>query len=105
MRMARDVMHHMPKPGVSLPRILGRDVRPGKSADIFKVPALPAKANSQSAVKNTGSIGDEDVFGIVDDVSGKQKGRTAEKPGSDELEKANKTVSHHLCASHISRSS
>jgi len=90
-RMARDVMLHMPKPGVSLPRILGRDVRPEKSTSVgFKIPALPAHAQSQPAGKLDGGNA-ADVFGTVEGRNGKE--RAAEpKPGSDELEKANKTV-------------
>lgn len=76
-RLAREVMLHIPKPGSSLPRLLGRDARPGKSTDVFKVPALPPGRGT-----------DADVFGTVESSSKKDKDR----PGSDELEKANKTV-------------
>ncbi|KAH8103552.1 hypothetical protein BXZ70DRAFT_1062885 [Cristinia sonorae] len=100
-RMAREVMLHGPKkmkvdPGVSLPRLLGRDARPGKNADrdTFKVPAVPTTARSQSVLSQTEK--NVDVFGTVETgfggSSGKEKEKEKEKAGSDELEKANKTV-------------
>ncbi|THH23080.1 hypothetical protein EUX98_g8099 [Antrodiella citrinella] len=91
-RLARETMLYMPKPGVSLPRMLGRDVRPGRSTDEFKIPALPSRAQSQPVGKLNGSDV-ADVFGSVDSGSVKEKEHaTDSKPGSDELEKANKTV-------------
>ncbi|TCD64478.1 hypothetical protein EIP91_004039 [Steccherinum ochraceum] len=99
-RMAREVMLRGPSSS-SLPRLLGRDARPGRRDDSgFKVPALP--------LGRTGSFEGADVFGGGEIISGssgkeKQKGlgsvseatekeKEKERPGSDELEKANKTV-------------
>lgn len=90
-KLAREVMLHLPKPvasGSSLPRLLGRDARPGKSTDTFKVPAVPVRAHSQPVGKDN-PANHADVFGVEPGAHGS----AAERPGSDELEKANKTVS------------
>ncbi|CAL1712014.1 unnamed protein product [Somion occarium] len=91
-RLAREVMLNMPKPGASkfgasLPKVLGKDVRTGKADNVFKVPEVPLWSQSQLDAVET------DVFGDVSaTMDPKGKGRTTEKPGSDELEKANKIV-------------
>ncbi|KAI0077201.1 hypothetical protein K474DRAFT_1112134 [Panus rudis PR-1116 ss-1] len=109
-KFAREVMTKMPGPGTSFslppPKVLGREARIGKKEREFKVPELP----------RTQSLGgmDGDVFVESPVVGsnleynsssskGKGKGKAGEKererekekvkPGSDELEKANKTVS------------
>lgn len=65
----------------------------GKSeADVFKVPFLPARSTSRT-IPDLGTE-DADVFGSVTSLTGKGKGKeVVDKPGSSELEKANRTVS------------
>ncbi len=77
-KRAREVMLNLPKPGgpsASAPK----GSRISKEDVIFKVPHLPNRTSSVSDV-------DSDVFGSVH-----RKGKERES-GSDELEKANKTV-------------
>ena len=85
-RRAREVMFNMPKADSAEPR------RVSSVKGTFKVPSLPARGGSLDAIGDESSF---DVFGAVEDVGkGKGKGKdAAEKPGSNELEKANKTVS------------
>lgn len=93
-RMARDVMFNMPKPSA-----LSKEVRMGNNGDaLFKVPEVPSRPPGRSYSES--SIGDSDVFGDITappDPKGKSRASAAEKPGSDELEKANKIVSLTIC--------
>ena len=88
-RMARDIMLNMPKPGA-----LGKDVRMGSKGDVlFKVPEVPSRSLSRSHSES--SVADTDVFGDVStplDPKVKSRAPPVDKPGSDELEKANKIV-------------
>lgn len=89
-RMARDVMFNMPKPGA-----LGKEVRMGGKDDaLFKVPEVPSRPLGRSYSES--SVVDTDVFGDITaplEPKGKSRALAVEKSGSDELEKANKIVS------------
>ncbi|KIP08646.1 hypothetical protein PHLGIDRAFT_103985, partial [Phlebiopsis gigantea 11061_1 CR5-6] len=86
-RRAREVMFNMPK---AAPSDSTKPKRVRSAKDTFKVPSLPARGGSLDMIGDESPV---DVFGVVEDtVKGKAKD-IVEKPGSSELEKANKTVS------------
>lgn len=83
-RRAREVMLYGPG---AQPKKLSRAKTVGD--DVFKVPEVPLRAATLEDISSQSMS--QDIFGEVSSVS-KGKDKEVEKPGSSELEKANKMV-------------